>query len=159
MDYPEPLIVPPLLLPHKRTFVIFHGRGSFADGFAPPLLETPLSQSSLPSSSIESPTPSIQSMATAFPHAPFVFPSAPRLRATLYKRTLTHQWFDSWDLEPPAIEREELQNLGLCETTAYLHQLLRTEIELVLGGCQERRPWWSKSGLRRVPDCTAALGW
>ncbi|KAK8086259.1 hypothetical protein PG994_001233 [Apiospora phragmitis] len=135
MDYPEPLIVPPLSLPHQQTFIILHGRGSSASLFGPPLLDTPLSLkvSSSPSSK-RSPPPGVQSLATAFPHARFVFPSAPRRRAAVYKRTLTHQWFDNWDLDPPTIKREELQNPGLRETTAYLHQLLRAEIESVPGG-------------------------
>ncbi|KAK7948860.1 Acyl-protein thioesterase 1 [Apiospora aurea] len=135
MDYPEPPIVPPLSLPHKQTFIILHGRGSSADKFGPPLLDTPLSAKppSLAHPSTERPPLGIQSLATAFPHARFVFPSAPRRRATLYKRKHTPQWFDSWDLKPPDIEREELQNEGLRETTAYLHQLLRDEIELVPG--------------------------
>ncbi|KAK8078084.1 hypothetical protein PG996_004254 [Apiospora saccharicola] len=137
MDYPAPLVVPPLSLPHQRTFVILHGRGSSAVAFGPPLLDTPISPIKATSPSSLEPTRSeVQSLATAFPHARFVFPSAPRRRATLYKRGLTHQWFDSWDLEPPAIEREELQDPGLRETTAYLHQLLRAEIDLVPGGAK-----------------------
>ncbi|KAK8134594.1 hypothetical protein PG984_006606 [Apiospora sp. TS-2023a] len=137
MDYPAPLVVPPLSLPHQQTFVILHGRGSSAEAFGPPLLDTPISPiKATSSSSLESARSEVQSLATAFPHARFVFPSAPRRRATLYKRALTHQWFDSWDLEPPAIEREELQDPGLRETTAYLHQLLRAEIDLVPGGAK-----------------------
>jgi predicted esterase len=73
---------------------------------------------------------------TAFPHARFVFPTAARRRATIYKRALTHQWFDSWKLDPPATEREELQIEGLRETTLYLHQLLRSEIAVVSGGAK-----------------------
>ncbi|KAK8037130.1 alpha/beta-hydrolase [Apiospora marii] len=134
MDYPKPLVIPPLSLPHQQTFVILHGRGSSADAFGPPLLDTPISPDITSPSSPDSPRPEIQSLATAFPHARFVFPSAPRRRATLYKRALTHQWFDSWDLEPPAIKREELQDPGLRETAAFLHQLLRAEIDLIPGG-------------------------
>lgn len=69
-----------------------------------------------------------------FPHARFVFPTAPRTRATKYGRSLTHQWFDNWTLEPPATEREELQIDGLRASTAYLHELLRAEIALLPGG-------------------------
>ncbi|KAK6844186.1 Acyl-protein thioesterase [Apiospora arundinis] len=138
MDYPEPLVVPPFLPPHQQTFIILHGRGSSGDAFGPPLLDTPLTpkRSSSPSSKLAAELTSTQSLVTAFPHALFVFPSAPRRRAALYKRTLTYQWFDNWDLAPPAIEREELQNPVLRETTLFLHQLLRTEIELVPGGAK-----------------------
>lgn len=73
---------------------------------------------------------------TAFPHARFVFPTAARRRATIYKRSLTHQWFDNWKLDPPATEREELQIDGLCETTLFLHQVLRREIAIVPGGAK-----------------------
>jgi predicted esterase len=76
-------------------------------------------------------TPSLRS---AFPHARFVFPTAARRRATLYGRAYTHQWFNNWKLDSPATDREELQIPGLCETTAYLHGLLRAEIAAVPGG-------------------------
>ncbi|KAK8106945.1 alpha/beta-hydrolase [Apiospora kogelbergensis] len=135
MAYPDPLIIPPLSLPHQQTFVVLHGRGSSGDAFGPPLLDTLLSPKE--PSLISSGRPvAMQSLATAFPHARFVFPSASRRRAALYKRMPTHQWFDYWNLEPPATEREELQNPGLRETTVYLHRLLRAEIELVPGGAK-----------------------
>ncbi|KAH8903785.1 alpha/beta-hydrolase, partial [Coniochaeta sp. PMI_546] len=105
--YPDPLVVPPLTLPHKQTFILLHGRGSSGAKFGPPL--------------------------SAFPHARFVFPTAARRRATVYRRAYTHQWFDNWKLDPPATDREELQTSGLRETTADLHGLLRAEIAAVSG--------------------------
>jgi predicted esterase len=123
--YPNTLVIPPLALPHKQTFILLHGRGSSGDKFGPALLETPVP---LPSSSETS-----TSFQQLFPHARFVFPTAARRRATVYGRAYTHQWFNNWKLDPPATEREELQVPGLKETTAYLHGLVRTEIE-ALGG-------------------------
>lgn len=149
MDYPNPLVFEPLKLPHKQTFILLHGRGSWAEKFGPELLRTPIqsSQPGLPNSSThETPVgepvePSqtrkpVVTLQTAFPHARFVFPTAARRRATIYKRSLTHQWFDNWKLDPPATEREELQIAGLRETTLFLHQLLRKEIAIVPGGAK-----------------------
>lgn len=45
--YPEPLVFEPLQ-EHRQTFLILHGRGSFAAKFAPPLLEMVASGESLP---------------------------------------------------------------------------------------------------------------
>lgn len=149
MDYPDPLIFEPLQPPHRQTFVLLHGRGSWAEKFAPDLLQTPIRSS--PQEAVESskcdtstdcPTASLpdqkagMTLRTAFPHARFVFPTADRRRAIIYKRALTHQWFDNWKLDPPATEREELQIEGLRETTLYLHGLLRSEIAIVPGGAK-----------------------
>ncbi|KAI1252046.1 hypothetical protein MGN70_006618 [Eutypa lata] len=129
-DYPDPLIIPPLSQPHKQTFIILHGRGSSGEKFGPALLNTPISTSNSP------PNTAPTTLASAFPHARFVFPSAARRRAAIYRRAYTHQWFDNWKLDPPATEREELQEPGLRETTAYLHELLHREIEQVSGGAR-----------------------
>lgn len=149
MDYPDPLIFEPLQLPHLQTFILLHGRGSWAEKFGPELLRTTIQRSrtdlpniDLAESSFDKPAKTSQArelvvtFQTAFPHARFVFPTAARRRATIYKRALTHQWFDSWKLDPPATEREELQIGGLHETTLYLHKLLRTEIAIVPGGAK-----------------------
>lgn len=152
MDYPEPLIFEPLQQPHRQTFILLHGRGSWAENFGPELLRTPIDNPEPglqragcnedgPPANVATNTPQDQeptvTLQTAFPHARFVFPTAARRRATLYKRALTRQWFDSWKLDPPAAaEREELQIGGLRETTMYLHRLLRAEILLVPGGAK-----------------------
>ncbi|KAI1170873.1 Alpha/Beta hydrolase protein [Nemania sp. FL0916] len=127
-DYPEPYIVPPRTSPHKQTFIILHGRGSSGEKFGTVLLDTQVSTREQTDSSISNET-----LASIFPHARFVFPSAARRRATIYKRSYTHQWFDNWALDPPATDREELQNAGLRETTIYLHELIQKEILLVPG--------------------------
>ena len=113
--YPKPLIVPPLET-HKETWIILHGRGSNAQKFGPELLATLL--------------PGHETLAQALPHAKFIFPTASVRRATIYKRSLTTQWFDNWSLDTPT-QREELQIEGLRETTAFIHGILRKEIALV----------------------------
>lgn len=127
-EYPEPVVVPPRQLPHRQTFILLHGRGSWADKFAPALLKTAVSAP--PSSSLASP----QTLVCIFPHAKFVFPTATRTRATIYRRSLTHQWFNNWKLDLPATEREDLQVPGLRDTTAYLHSLIRDEVAATPGG-------------------------
>lgn len=121
-DFPEPLIVGPQELPLKHTFILLHGRGSSGTKFGPDLLAHVI----IPNGT--------ETLATKFPNARFVFPSAPLSRAHVYNRSLTHQWFNNWKLDPPAQQREELQVPGLQETTKYLHALIEREIELVPGG-------------------------
>lgn len=144
MDYPDPLIFEPLQLPHRQTFILLHGRGSWAEKFGPELLRTPIQSAryngektlvddSNDTTGTQKPVMTLQA---AFPHARFVFPTAARRRATIYKRSYIHQWFNNWKLDPPATEREELQIEGLRETTKYLHQLLRAEIAIVPGGAK-----------------------
>lgn len=151
MDYPAPLIFDPLQLPHQQTFILLHGRGSWAEKFGPELLRTPINihrpappgahcnkdnpLATDPTDTSQAQEPAV-TLRTAFPHARFVFPTAARRRATIYKRSRTHQWFDNWKLDPPATEREELQIEGLHETTEYLHQLFRAEIAIVPGGAK-----------------------
>jgi len=65
-----------------------------------------------------------------FPNTKFIFPTAPLRRAVVFKRSLTHQWFDNWSLTEPEL-KEHLQAQGLLETSAYLHDMLRDEIEIV----------------------------
>ncbi|KAI9148793.1 alpha/beta-hydrolase [Paramyrothecium foliicola] len=129
-DYPPPLIIPPLSLPHKHTFILLHGRGSNGEKFGPTLLETPI----VNESQANRDSGNTKCLAKAFPHARFVFPTAARRRATVYRRAYTHQWFDNWKLDPPAVDREELQVPGLHETVLYLHGLLKSEIAIVPGG-------------------------
>ncbi|RAO68612.1 uncharacterized protein BHQ10_004624 [Talaromyces amestolkiae] len=120
--FPKPLVVGPLKQPLKQTLIWLHGRGSSGPEFGPDLLTHAIN----PNGS--------DTLVTRFPHAHFVFPSAPLSRAHVYNRSLTHQWFNNWKLDPPAQEREHLQVPGLQETTKYLHTLIAREIEMVPGG-------------------------
>ncbi|TVY36821.1 Acyl-protein thioesterase [Lachnellula subtilissima] len=114
-QFPDPIIVSPHQ-EHKQTFIILHGRGSTAEKFAPPLLSIT--------------TPSGETLQTAFPHAKLIFLTASRNRATIYKRSLTHQWFDHWHMEAPS-KRQELMRAGLRKSAGYVHGILEREIEEV----------------------------
>lgn len=116
--YPEPLVIPPLR-EHRQTIIILHGRGSTAAALGPEILATSI--------------PELGSLPFAFPNAKFVFPTASVRRATIFKRSPIHQWFDNWSLVTPT-EREELQIEGLKGTNEFIHQLLRQEIEVVGAG-------------------------
>ena len=124
--HPPPLVIEHLTPPHTHTFILLHGRGSSGAIFAPTLLATPIRLPPESSNPLDGAMP--MTLATAFPHARFVFPTAPLSRATRYRRALVRQWFDNWDLTPPAATaREHLQAPGLAASVAYLHALLRSE--------------------------------
>ncbi|KAH8687645.1 Alpha/Beta hydrolase protein [Tricladium varicosporioides] len=114
-EYPDPVIYPPAST-HKQTIILLHGRGSTASKFAPPLLNTP--------------TPAGQTLQLAFPHAKLVFLTASRNRAIIYKKSYTHQWFDNWHMEAKFV-RQDLQVDGLSRSVAYVHGVMRREIEEV----------------------------
>ncbi|KAF8858477.1 alpha/beta-hydrolase [Acephala macrosclerotiorum] len=137
--YPEPLIVQPLQ-EHRQTFIILHGRGSFAAKFAPPLQEI-----------VASDGDNIQS---AFPHAKLIFPTAPLTRATIYKRSYTHQWFNNWHLEHYT-KRQDLQVDGLRASCTYIHSILKGEIEIV--GAKNVVLWGLSQGC--ATSLTSLLTW
>ena len=125
--YPDPLVVPPPGR-HKQTWIVLHGRGSNAQKFASEFLSTVM--------------PIHGTLRLAFPNTKFIFPTAASSRATIYKRSLIHQWFDNWSLEEPS-KKEELQAEGLRRTTLFVHDLLVREIavvgaeNVVLGGLSQ----------------------
>ncbi|KAF1938510.1 alpha/beta-hydrolase [Clathrospora elynae] len=129
-----PLVIPPLH-DHKTTMIILHGRGSSAEKFAEPLLTHMVSPGdTVPATSTDSPadgspTP-VKSFQEHFPNTKFVFSTAPLRRAVVFKRSLTHQWFDNWSLTEPEL-KQHLQAQGLRETSVYLHGLLKDEIKIV----------------------------
>jgi hypothetical protein len=51
----------------------------------------------------------------------------------VFKRSLTHQWFNNWSLTEPEL-KQHLQVQGLRETSVFLHDLLRKEVEEVGSG-------------------------
>jgi predicted esterase len=114
-QFPKPIIALPQL-EHRQTFIMLPGRGSTAEKFAPPLLETA--------------STSREKLQTAFPHAKLVFLTASRNRATIYKRSLTHQWFDHWHMEEPN-KRQDLMRAGLHKSCKYVHGILQQEIAAV----------------------------
>lgn len=91
---------------------------------------------------------------TAFPHAKIIFPTASRNRATIYKRSYTHQWFDNWHLEKHT-ERQDLMTKGLRKSVLYIHSLLRQEIAIV--GAENVVLWGLSQGCATA--LTAFLTW
>jgi predicted esterase len=125
-----PLIVAPSR-EHKTTLVVLHGRGSTADKFAEPLLQHPVSLAHTPSfSSKNIAAEPLRTFRDHFPNTKFVFPTAPLRRAVAFNRSLTHQWFDNWSITEPEL-KQYLQVQGLRETSEFLHDLMRKEIEEV----------------------------
>ncbi|KAM0341880.1 hypothetical protein ACHAPU_009816 [Fusarium lateritium] len=113
-EFPPLLTIPPLSLPHKLTIVVLHGRGFNAEKFHSPLLESPSHNST-------------KSFHQSLPHARFVFPTAPLARATKYRRSLIHQWYEgTGDWEPEA--RGDMR-----PSVEHIHGILRDEID-ILGG-------------------------
>lgn len=118
-----PLIFPPPCT-HKTTLIVLHGRGSTAEKFAEPLLSHAVSTTT------HSKTSTPKTFREHLSNTKFVFPTAPLRRAVVFKRSLTHQWFDNWSLTEPEV-KQHLQVPGLRETTAFLQDLLRDEIKIV----------------------------
>ena len=154
-QFPPALIIPPLKPPHKQTIILLHGRGSSAAHFGPELLNMqfppPPSNHPNPTPDQGATTPTATNLQTTVPHARFIFPTASRRRATIYKRSIINQWFDNWHVEQLVGDIDEddqdgeavyarsqdwLMIEGLQQTTEYLHDLLRREIELVPGGAR-----------------------
>ncbi|KAK7710699.1 hypothetical protein SLS64_005602 [Diaporthe eres] len=155
--FPGPLVYEPASGIHKHTVILLHGRGGSADAFGPALLNTAfplvntstLTQVRLPGrrakppardgfSTILSDHNRPTTLARALPHARFVFPTAPKQRATVYRRSIIRQWFDDWHLGFTADEVDSrydlgLQTDGLGRTVAYLHGLIAQEAALVGG--------------------------
>ncbi|RGP71390.1 hypothetical protein FSPOR_3368 [Fusarium sporotrichioides] len=113
-EFPPPMIIPPLSSPHKLTIIVLHGRGFNAEKFHSPLLTSP---STNPSTSFQE----------SLSHARFVFPTAPLARATKYRRSLIHQWYEgTGDWEPEA-------RGNMRPSIEHIHKILKDEIEM-LGG-------------------------
>ncbi|KAH6641370.1 Alpha/Beta hydrolase protein [Chaetomium tenue] len=162
--FPPARSIPPLSLPHRQTFILLHGRGLSWDTFGQDFISTPFpypptspSDTPTPSPSISQPTdpspspspsPSLTTLRTLHPHAKFLLPLAPRHRATIYARSIIHQWFDSWHLNPPPSSTTSTTTTttsinttteewrcapGLHDTVQHLHDLIRTEAAAVGG--------------------------
>lgn len=155
--FPEPLVYEPISGTHKHTVILLHGRGGSADAFGPAILNTafplantrtriqvcppgrrtePPSRGGMPAEPANHNRPT--TLAQALPHARFVFPTAPKQRATVYRRSIIRQWFDDWHLSFTADKVDSqydvgLQTDGLGRTVAYLHGLIAEEAALVGG--------------------------
>lgn len=129
-----PLVIPPAN-EHKTTMIILHGRGSTAEKFAEPLLNHMVSSDDTKPVITaelfqETSITTTKTFHEHFPNTKFVFPTAPLRRAVVFKRSLTHQWFDNWSLTEPEL-KQHLQAQGLRETSSYLHKLLKDEIKII----------------------------
>lgn len=117
---PNPLVLAPSGT-HKVTIILLHGRGRQADVFANEM----------------------SFLQQALPHAKLIFPWAPKQRATVYKKSITRQWFDDWHLNPDLQTTdvvhsrydEGLQTSGLGDAVTYFHGLIGDEARRV-GGAQ-----------------------
>ncbi|RSL61125.1 hypothetical protein CEP54_006357 [Fusarium duplospermum] len=115
-QFPPPIILPPLSF-HNLTVIILHGRGFNAQKFHGPLLS---SISTEPSTTLRE----------SLSHARLVFPTAPLARATKYRRSLIHQWYEgTGDWEPEA--RGEMR-----PSVEHIHGILRDEIKRLGGDAQ-----------------------
>lgn len=101
---------------HTHTLILLHGRGSNAENFGLEFLKSEISGG--------------KALTDLFPGLKFIFPTAKKRRSTILKRVPINQWFDNYSLEDPS-ERQDLQYDGLSETTAYIHNLMRQEEELI----------------------------
>ncbi|KAH6629540.1 phospholipase/carboxylesterase family protein-like protein [Boeremia exigua] len=130
MSYTPPVIVSPSQK-HETTLIVFHGRGSTAQKFAEPLLSHTVSSDSHTTTPHSTTTVKPQKcFRDHFPNTKLIFPTAPLRRAVVFNRSLTHQWFDNWSPIQPEL-KQHLQVQGLRETSIYIHELLRQEIETI----------------------------
>lgn len=127
--YEEPLVVDPLG-EHKQSWIVLHGRGDNAQHFANGMLGF-----------LEIPLPDGQSMQERLPNVRFIFPTAKPRRAGSFNRAMVTQWFDiyTWN----SLEHTDRQIEGLRESSEWIHELMKREIEavgaqnVVLGGLSQ----------------------
>lgn len=115
--YPAPFIVEPAGN-HRQSWIILHGRGDTGKMFSigdHGFLRLPL--------------PSGLTLQQHLPHVRFIFPTASPRYAQAFGFASYTQWFDiySWDSD----DKSEWQAEGLRETSAWVHELMRREIEVV----------------------------
>lgn len=125
--HPVPLVYQPKG-PHTHTFIILHGRGSDAQAFGPQFM---LSEHS-----------SGKRLRDLLPGMKFIFPTAKRRRMAAQNRCTLNQWFDIVSLKNTST-REDVQIEGLRESTTFIHQLIRNEMQhvpsdsIILGGLSQ----------------------
>lgn len=86
-DWLDPLFIAPRV-PHARSMIILHGRGSNAVSFAMGLLSVKLFKEAL-------------NLAELFPDTKFIFPTSKLRRAVSVNRAKIGQWFDIYTLKDP----------------------------------------------------------
>ncbi|KHO00305.1 Phospholipase/Carboxylesterase family protein [Metarhizium album ARSEF 1941] len=103
---------------HTHTVIFLHGRGDVAENFVASLRCSKNSRS--------------QSLEEAFPSFRWVFPKAGVSASFSFGGNKVSQWFDIWDVRDFS-EREEVQILGLRESTDMIRKVLNIEAG-ILGG-------------------------
>ncbi|KAK6525374.1 hypothetical protein TWF694_005513 [Orbilia ellipsospora] len=114
------------LLPQTHTVILLHPRGSHGRILAHTIIDSCTSEG--------------HNLSYTFPTVKFIFPTAKKRPATSFGGITIRQWFDYHSLEEIRV-REYLQFEGLIETTHFVHDLIRREVEdgidignIVLGG-------------------------
>lgn len=115
-DWLDPLFIAPRV-PHARSMIILHGRGSNAVSFAMGLLSVKLFKEAL-------------NLAELFPDTKFIFPTSKLRRAVSVNRAKIGQWFDIYTLKDPD-QRQEIQHEGLHDSALFVHQIIRQEADIV----------------------------
>jgi predicted esterase len=115
IPYTEEAMIYPPTQEHRQTFIVLHGRGSWAKKFGPSFLASTKLQEE-------------------FPHAKIIFPTAPQTRASTYDDWKVHQWFDTWHLTTDPDERIDNETRmvgGLWASCPFICNLLKQEIEII----------------------------
>lgn len=147
MDYPKPLVVPPLSLPHQHTFAFLYGRGSSADAFGPPLLDTPLSPRITLLSSPKTDLSGIRSLSAAFPHSAWFSCLLPGVRppSTSVRSRTSGTTAGIWCCRPQITRSYRIRgserplsscNVGVASNTTPVslgHGVLDDKVSIVLG--------------------------
>jgi predicted esterase len=115
-DWLDPLFIASRV-PHARSIIILHGRGSNAFSFAASLFSVKLSKEAL-------------NLAEVFPDTKFIFPTSKLRRAISINRAKIGQWFDIYTLKEPD-QRQDIQHEGLHDSAVFIHEIIRQEAEIV----------------------------
>lgn len=87
-------------------------------------------------------------------HAEIIFVTASRNKATIYKKSLTHQWFDNWHLQD-VTKRQDMMSDGLKKSCDYIHRVLEKEIVTI--GKENFVLWGMSQGC--ATSLSALLSW
>ncbi|KAK2765321.1 hypothetical protein FQN54_008165 [Arachnomyces sp. PD_36] len=140
MSFPEPHIVQPKAS-HTHTVILLHGRGSNGPEFAEEFFSLTTSQN--------------KSLEAHLPNWRWVFPTSKDRWSTTFKEDLP-AWFDIYSTSDPS-ERQDLQMEGLRESTMYIKELIKREIEL-LDGDSERLVLGGMSQGMSIAFCASDIG-
>jgi predicted esterase len=103
MQHPEPEVIGPTNAPHKSTFIMLHGLGDSAAGWADVAYM----------------------LGASLPNTRFIFPNAAVMPVTLNGGLTMPAWYDIAELA--SINRQE-DETGLQQSSAYIQELVKTEL-------------------------------